>query len=278
MASSKGTPVDTDTGASDGAPSGAAGVGPAGEPRVNRVSTGADDQALPPRTERTSLWRGLPLAVSVLSLVVAVVSAAFAYQSSRDSYVSDRRSELISAVSQLSEASGDGELDEDTVFLIAHASLLVDTVPDVPAAVYRQIAQAIVEETPTYQEDALPLLDEAIARAGALGDEYEQVAALRTRARIYDAQGDLPAMRADYRSAIALSAEYDGPNLQRKHTVPAFTHVFWGMAEAGAGDCAQADAQLGLAREHAAVLTGSNLDAAIDGLSTAVDACEVDAP
>ena len=72
----------------------------------------------------------------------------------------------------------------------------------------------------------IPPADARRKRAAADGDEYERVAALRVRARIYEAQGDLEGMRKDYGDAIELSAAYDGPNLQRRHTVPAFTHAY----------------------------------------------------
>lgn len=221
----------------------------------------------------TWLRRNLPMMVSSLSLLVAAASAIFAYNASQDAYESDRRSELIAVVTQLNEMSLDGELEEGAEFLIAQAVWLAGTVPDVPAAVYRQIAAAIVDETRTYQENALPLLEEAMKRAAATDDEYEHVAALRIRARILEAQGDLAGMRKDYTEAIALSAAYDGPNLQRRHTVPAFTHVFWGSAETRADACDAAADQLASAREHAAVITGSNLDERINGLEVELEAC-----
>jgi hypothetical protein len=219
------------------------------------------------------LTRTLPLITSGLSLLIAAASAFFAYDASQDAYVSDRRSELITVVSQLNENVLNGELEEGSEFLIAQAVWLAKTVPDVPAAVYRQIAEAIVTETPTYEENALPLLDEAMKRAALEGDEYEQVAALRVRAGIYEAQGDLKRMRKDYRDAIELSAAYDGPNLQRQHTVPAFTHAYWGYAEIRAGDCAAAADHLTAARKHAAIITGTNLDEWIAGLDAQVTAC-----
>jgi hypothetical protein len=219
------------------------------------------------------LTRSLPLVASGLSLVVAAASAIFAYDASQDAYVSDRRSELIAVVTQLNEKSRDGKLEEGAEFLIAQAVWLAGTVPDVPAAIYRQIATAIVDETPTYQENALPLLEEAMKRAAANDDEYEQVAALRVRARILEAEGDLAGMRKDYGEAIAFSAAYDGPNVQRQHAVPAFTHVFWGSAESRAGDCKAAAAHLSSAREHAAIITGANLDESINGLDAEVKAC-----
>jgi tetratricopeptide (TPR) repeat protein len=230
-----------------------------------------EDEIQPP----TSGWltRRLPLVTSALSLVIAAASAFFAYDASQDAYVSDRRSELIAVVAQLNENVLNGELEEGSDFLIAQAVWLADTVPDVPSAVYRQIATAIVNETPTYQENALPLLEEAMKRAAAEDDEYEQVAALRVRANIYEAQGDVARMREDYEEAIELSASYDGPNLQRRHTVPAFTHAFWGYAEIRAEDCAAAADQLAAAREHAAIITGSNLDEWINGLDSQVTAC-----
>lgn len=211
--------------------------------------------------------------MSALSLIIAAASAFFAYEASQDAYVSDRRSELISVVTQLNENALDGELEEGSEFLIAQAVWLTGTVPDVPAAVYRQIAQAIVAETPTYQENALPLLDEAMKRAVAEHDEYEQVAALRVRAGIYEAQRDLGRMRRDYERAIELSAAYGGPNLQRRHTVPAFTHAFWGYAEIRAGECDEAANQLAAARQHADIITGTNLDKWIKGLAAQVAAC-----
>lgn len=215
----------------------------------------------------------LSLVFSGVSLLIAAVSAVFAYNASQDSYVSDRRSELIAVISQLNERVNNGELEEGAEFVIAQAIWLTGTVPDVPAAIYRQIASAIVYETPAYQEDALPLLDEALQRAAAVDDEYEQVAALRVRASIFEAQGDLERMRQDYEEAIRLSAQYDGPNVQRRHTVPAFTHAFWGAAEVRAGDCGAAAEHLALAQEHAAVITGSNLDEWIASLELAVQAC-----
>ena len=223
----------------------------------------------------TSGWitRKLPLLTSALSLLIAAASAIFAYDASRDAYVSDRRSELIAIVTQLNEKASDGQLEEGSEFLIAQAVWLVETLPDVPAAVYRQIASAVVAETPTYQENALPLLEEAIERAAAAGDEYEQVAALRVRASIYEAQGRLEQMRNDYEDAIELSAAYDGPNLQRRHTVPAFTHAYWGYAEIRGGQCKAAADQLAAAREHQEIITGTNLDEWINGLDAEVTAC-----
>lgn len=217
--------------------------------------------------------RAIPLALSSLSLLVATLSALFAFQASRDAYESDRRSELIATVTQLNTLSQDGKLEEGSEFLIAQATWLVNTVPDVPPAVYRQIAAAIVNETPTYAESALPLLNEAMKRAAATNDEYEQVAALRIRASIFEAEGDLEGMRRAYGQAIGLSASYDGPNIQRQHTVPAFTEVYWGYAEARAGECSAAAEHLATAREHAAIITGSNLDQWISGLDAAVTAC-----
>lgn len=220
--------------------------------------------------------RNLPLVLSGISVLVAIASAVFAYNAAQDSYISDRRSELIAVVAQLDEKTRDGDLEEEAGFLIAQAVWLTGTVPDVPAAVYRQIANAILEETPAYQEDALPLLEEALRRSAAVGDEYEQVAALKVRARIFEAQGDLEKMREDYGNAIGLSASYIGPNLQRRHTVPAFTHASWGYAEVRAGECDAAAVQLSEAREHAAVITGPNLDEWITGLEVAVDGCSPD--
>lgn len=238
-------------------------------PSVREVPDSARmQQAAPP-----SRGRGVPLALSVLSLLVAAASALFAYDASRDTYVSDRRSELIDIVSTLNEKALDGELEEGSEFLIAQAVWLTETVPDVPAAVYRQIANAIVTDTPAYVENALPLLDIALERAAADDDEYEQVAALRVRASIFEAQGDLERMRRDYEEAITLSADYTGPNLQRRHTVPAFTHAYWGYAEIRAGECGAAEEQLVAAREHAAVITGTNLDQWIEGLATEVASC-----
>lgn len=224
----------------------------------------------------SSRWttRRLPLLTSALSLLIAAVSAVFAYDASRDAYVSDRRSELITVVSQLNEKSLDGVLDESSGFLISQAVWLASTVPDVPAAVYRQIASAIVAETPTYQEDALPLLEQAIKLAARDNDEYEQVAALRVRAKIHESGGDLEGMRDDFAAAIALSATYDGPNAQRRHTVPAFTHAFWGHAEVRAGECEAAADQLTSARKHQAIITGSNLDEWIASLDAQVRTCE----
>lgn len=223
----------------------------------------------------TSSWgaQRLPLVISALSLLIAAASAFFAYDASQDAYVSDRRSELIAVVTQLNENVSNGELEEGSEFLIAQAVWLAGTVPDVPPAVYRQIATAIVNETPTYQENALPLLEEAMKRAAADDDEYEQVAALRVRAGIHEAQGDLERMREDYEYAIELSAAYDGPNLQRQHTVPAFTHAFWGYAEVRARECEAAADQLAAAREHAEIITGANLDEWINGLAEQVTVC-----
>ncbi|TFD73630.1 hypothetical protein [Cryobacterium gelidum] len=219
------------------------------------------------------MTRTLPLAVSALSLLVAAASAFFAYGASQDAYLSDRRSELIAVVTQLNENVLNGELEEGSEFLIAQAVWLAGTVPDVPSAVYRQIATAIVNETPTYQENALPLLEEAMKLAASDEDEYEQVAALRVRAGIYEAQGDLERMRKDYADAIELSAAYSGPNLQRRHTVPAFTHAFWGYAEIRAGECKAAADQLAAARKHAEIITGANLDEWVNGLDAQVTAC-----
>lgn len=213
------------------------------------------------------------MVASGLSLLVAALSAFFAFEASKDAYVSDRRTELIALVTQLNEKGQDGQLEEGAEFLIAQAVWLAGTVPDVPAAVYRQIAEAIVDETPTYQENALPLLEEALVRAAANDDEYEQVAALRVRARVFEAQGDLDGMRKDFRAAIELSAGYDGPNMMRRHTVPAFTHAFWGYAEVRAGECEAAADHLSAARDHAAVITGTNLDEWINGLHTGVEGC-----
>lgn len=224
-----------------------------------------------PRSKR--MTQRLPLLISVLSLLIAAASAVFAHDASRDAYVSDRRSELISNVTQLNEKAADGELEEGSEFLIAQAVWLVGTVPDVPPAVYRQIASAIVADTPAYLENALPLLEEALERAATENDEYEQVAALRVRASIYEAQGRLEKMRNDYEEAIELSAAYHGPNLQRRHTVPAFTHAFGGYAEVRAGECKAAADHLAAAREHQEIITGTNLDEWISGLDAQVAAC-----
>lgn len=230
----------------------------------------ASSDVSPARQWRTSF---LPLIASGLSLIIAAASAVFAYDASQDAYVSDRRSELIAVVSQLNEKAADGDLEEGAEFLIAQAVWLTGTVPDVPAAVYRQIATAIVNETPAYQEEALPLLESALSRAAVEGDECEQVAALRVRASIHESQGELDRMRDDYTEAVRLSDEYAGPNLQRRHTVPAFTHLFWGDAEIRAGQCDTAAEHLTAARQHAAVITGSNLHAWIASLESAVEAC-----
>lgn len=232
----------------------------------------SDDET---RSDSARRWRGslLPLIASGLSIVIAAASAVFAYDASQDAYVSDRRSELIAVVSQLNEKASDGELEEGSEFLISQAIWLTDNVPDVPAAVYRQIASAIVNETPAYLEKALPLLETALGRAAAENDEYEQVAALRVRASIHESLGDLDRMREDFAEAVRLSEEYDGPNLQRRHTVPAFTHAFWGSAEVRAGDCDAAAENLAAAREHAEIITGSNLDEWIASLADAVERC-----
>jgi hypothetical protein len=53
---------------------------------------------------------------------------------------------------------------------VTQATWIASDVPDVPASVYRQLGEALVNDSPIYQEDALPLLDRAIelAASGAL--------------------------------------------------------------------------------------------------------------
>jgi hypothetical protein len=143
---------------------------------------------------------------------------------------------------------------------VTQATWIASDVPDVPASVYRQLGEALVNDSPIYQEDALPLLDRAIELAARTNDEYEQVSARRVKARIYEGQGDLNARRNEYQLAVALSDEYSGANPQRRHTVPAFTHVFWGEAEIRHHNCEEAARQPQLARQHAEHLTGEPLD------------------
>ncbi|WP_146134378.1 hypothetical protein [Glaciihabitans tibetensis] len=208
-----------------------------------------------------------------MSILIAAASAFFAYEASKDAYVSDRRSELIDVVAQLNVSVQNGELEEESAFLIAQAIWLTETVPDVPAVVYRQIAEAIVIETPVDKENALPLLEEAMKRAGADNNEYEQVSVLQVRAGIYEDQGELERMRDDYETAVQLSAAYDGPNLLRQHAVPAFTHVYWGRAEVRAGECAAAVEQLSAAREHASFVTHTILEEWMTGLDEQIAGC-----
>ena len=80
-------------------------------------------------------------------------------------------------------------------------------------------------------------------------------------------------MRNEYQRAAALSEEYSGSNLQRMHTVPAFTHVFWGEAEIRAHNCEEATRQSQLAQQHAQHLTGSNLEPRIRALEESSQAC-----
>jgi tetratricopeptide (TPR) repeat protein len=216
----------------------------------------------------------MPLLISLLSFIVATVSAVFAYTLSRDAYESDRRSELIGYLQEFNRLSAEGGLQEDEAqTLVAQASWIVSSVPDVPPAVYRQLGQALLNEAPIYQEEALPFLDRAIELARVNKDEYEQIAALRTKARIYENQREIEAMRDQYQLAVALSDDYEGPNIQRRHTVPAFTHVYWGGAEARSGYCEKAAEQHTLAQEHAAILTGSNLDEEIRQLESSIQEC-----
>ena len=231
-----------------------------------------------PHRSGTSLGRRLlkdvSLLVSLASVIVAVISATVAYSSSRETYVSAQRGALVEYLQELNRLAQNDVLEESVAqTLVAQATWILPDVPDVPAVVYRQLGEALVNDSPTYQEDALPLLDRAIELASKTDDEYEQVAARRLKARIYEGEGDLAAMRNEYRLAVGLSEQYSGPNLQRRHTVPAFTHVFWGEAETRARNCEEADRQHRLAQGHAEHLTGENLDTRIRGLATAIQAC-----
>jgi hypothetical protein len=220
------------------------------------------------------LLKNVAILIAVASFIVAVIAAAISYTSSKETYVREQRAALIQTVQELNRLAQDDKLDESVAqTLVAQATWIASKVPDVPAAVYRQLGESLVNDSPAYQEDALPLLDRAIELASRTDDEYEQVTARRLKARIYEGEGDLAAMRNEYQLAVALSDEYSGRNLQRMHTVPAFTHVFWGEAESRAHNCEEAARQYQLAQQHTKHLTGSNLDAVMNHLEKSIQAC-----
>jgi hypothetical protein len=220
------------------------------------------------------LLKDVSILVSLASVIVAVISATIAYTSSKETYVSAQRAALIEYLQELHRLAQDDQLDESvTQMLVAQARWVVSDVPDVPAAVYRQLGAALITDSPIYQEEALPLLDRAIELAARTEDEYEEVTARRLKAKVYERQGDLADMRREYQLAIALSDEYSGPNPYRRHSVPAFTHVFWGEAEISFHNCEDAARQHELAQQHAKYLTGRNLDTRMSNLEKSIQAC-----
>jgi tetratricopeptide (TPR) repeat protein len=218
--------------------------------------------------------KDVSILVSLVSVIVAVISATIAYTASKETYVSAQRAALIEYLQELNRLAQDDQLNESVAqTLVAQAKWIVSDVPDVPAAVYRQLGEALINDSPIYQEDALPLLDRAIELAARTEDEYEEVNGRRLKAKIYERQGDLAAMRNEYQLAVALSAEYSGPNPYRRHSVPAFTHLFWGQAEISFQNCEEAARQHQLAQQHAKHLTGPNLSSRMTDLEKSIQAC-----
>ena len=112
------------------------------------------------------LLKNVAILVALASFVVAVISAVIAYKSSNENYEREQRAALIDAVQDLNRLSQNDQLDESVArAMVAQATWVANEVPDVPAAVYRQLGEALVNDSPAYQEDALPLLDQAIELA-----------------------------------------------------------------------------------------------------------------
>jgi tetratricopeptide (TPR) repeat protein len=244
---------------------------------AHQAQLGESRQA--PQRSRTSSgkwwWlKDVSILVALASVIVAVISANIAYTSSKENYVREQQAALIDYLQELHRLAQNDQLDEDTAHtLVAQARWIVSEVPDVPAAVYRQLGEALIKDSPIYQEDALPLLDRAIELAARTDDEYEEVTARRLKAAIYLRQGNLAAMRNEYQLAVALSDEYSGPNPERRHAVPAFTHVFWGQAEIRFHNCEEAARQYQLAQQHAKHVTGRNLNTLMSDLEKSIQAC-----
>jgi hypothetical protein len=220
------------------------------------------------------LLKDASILVTLASVIVAVISASIAYTSSKETYVSTQRAALIEYLQELHRLGQDDVLDESVAqTLVAQARWIVSDVPDVPPAVYRQLGEALINDSPIYQEDALPLLDRAIELAARTEDEYEEVYARRLKARIYAGEGDLAAMRNEYQLAVTLSDKYSGPNLQRRHAVPAFTHIFWAQAEISFHNCEEAARQHQLAQQHAKYFRARNLNNRMSDLEKSIQAC-----
>ena len=239
---------------------------PASEETPNRVLAVADDphSFLAPSN-----------VISVISLLVAALSVVFSLQQTGRAEVSQQRKELLEYVGKISALSADDSGKNNTFEIAAlssQAAAILAIVPDVPATVYSQVAQGLVDTD--HFEDAEELLREADARATADGDIQQQIYVHRLLARIRYSDRDLLGMREERRQSIALSQNYQGRHeTTLKHMYAGYSLLFWAQDEANLGYCDLADQQVSAAVESARFADSDSLNRDIDQARKVVKDC-----
>jgi hypothetical protein len=199
--------------------------------------------------------------VAVVSLILAALSLIFTIaHNNRDEAankreeVSRQRAEIIEYTGKIATLSADPSGQNHTFEIQAlstQAVALLPNVPNVPAAIYAQLAEAMINNADNF-DTAEMLLNESITRAVAANDIQQQIYSHRLMARISYRDQDLDRLRKEYLAAVSASDTYQGKHQNiMKYGYGSFTLAFWAEDEASLKHCEEAYAHLESAREWA---------------------------
>jgi tetratricopeptide (TPR) repeat protein len=197
------------------------------------------------------------LITATVSLLISLVSSGFTIIHEQEKDTSQLRAELVGYVQSLTQLSA-RQANEDEVYTVAtQASEIALKLPDIPATMYRRIAESIINYT-SYLDKADPLLDKAIQRAVASNDFYEQILVHRVRANSMAKNRNLEGARREFRSAIDISEKYNGRNWVLKNYAPIYTAIYSGIWEFNFGNCVDANKSLVQAKRYAGLAYSSD--------------------
>ena len=240
------------------------------------ASARQDQKAIRPVAENSNSLFAPSNVVAVISLFVAAISVVFSLQQSGRAEISQQRAELLDYVGKVATLSADTSGSNHTFEIAAlssQAAALLPKVPDVPATVYSQLAQVMVESTDHFDK-AESLLQEAQARATADGDIQQQIYVHRLLARIRYRDRDLAGMREERRISVELSQNYRGRHeTTLRYGYAAYSLVFWAQDEATLGYCDLAEEHLAAAVESARFADSAALDNEIADVRKAEATC-----
>ena len=242
--------------------------------QTTSVNTAEQDRVLVVTEDARSFFAPSNV-ISVISLLVAAMSVVFSLQQSGRAEVSQQREELLEYVGKISALTADDSGKNNTFEIAAlssQAAAILAKVPDVPATVYSQVAEGLVNTD--HFEDAEELLGEALARSTADGDIQQQIYVHRLLARIRYSDRDAPGMREERRRSVALSQNYDGDHeTTLKYTYAGYSLLFWAQDEANLGNCGLADEHVSTAVESARFADNDSLNRYIDEARKVVESC-----
>jgi tetratricopeptide (TPR) repeat protein len=259
--------------------------------RVHLVDRQVADLQIDTVQVKKPWYRDASILISVAALLFSLISTAFSQRQVNEQRRQGYRAELRSLIQRISEiprqgmeytrdfkdagtlANLNGLLQAENAMIARQAREIMDRLPgEVSASEYSLVGLAMTNSN--LSDEAIQLFDKAIATAENSNDK---VSALRGKAALLIATGDLEGGQTVFGQALKIFDEYPTGSEYYEHTTHIDTHLYWAGADFSQGQCEEFKTHLDAARRHAAQLAPGPITAQksqqIEGLANFVGAC-----